>query len=1033
MPLNKEAREKLSADQFAVPGKRELPIPDKRHVKLAWDMVDRTKGLTDKEREEARTRILTAAKKFGIDTTDWEKAATDDVVTAPYTILDSQEEGVDKPLRVRLRMTRANVVNDNNRLYPTDVLQDAIERMKNTYIAQGRAIGESPHPKAMRGANGKLVFDTQTSNSVWKHLDVFMDADGWVYTDVEILRTAKGKDIEALIRQGVPVGDSMRAIGRWTPRQIDGRNVQVATHLDIPASDCVMNEATAGSQLVSVLTDSLLPITDSKLSDIMAAGPPTEEGETQMPLQFAVLGVGEPITDSIKFTDKPIDPETGEELQPQDPDGDGDIDFYTNSKNEVFTRERNIRHETHAHHYLRKMAPIVDGDNYSLARQFQRDQQTKPATDSHQTKGDDPMPTIEDLVNSQEFKNAVAAAAAQIAKPALDAVQAQEQEKTRAAAKQEADLHIKERMNGMKGKLSDKAITAISDSVIGKAETKEQADVILDTAIDLFSKAGAQNALNGLGFTGTGNQATAVHVEVTHEPKPWQTVVDSLVKSFDEYGRELGHEPDMALRKLNKPIIDKIVAKFEKDTTYQQMTDSAAFMDSVQSGTIADSVSITTSQLLNQPTILEAVIVQAFQDVESSQFMMIETFDGTEWRIPVETFNGVENGNAATGLLDIIVPEATGIPEASTSLSWLYYTPSWRRNAFSLTEDALRGLLTGPAKYPAVARAIYHLGYEKRRKLDLAAYWEMIVASDEYNPNVIASETAASANLKAVSNGSNVSFSYQLQAAGGSTFPVVRPRTKTEISGNNQVITVTSNQFTVTVTGTPQVAGWLDANGNVTNATSFNNNTNTATYAVDYENGVVYFNAASGVSTTSLPTFAYSASTNYDTWHYTIPTGESADQYYNTLLQQITRTTALMGSSPRFKKPNMAIMSLNSSAYIENAAMWYRLNSPEGSEFTPVTDNNFGKRSGVNFNRINAPWVAGDGRILLSQKGSTRYGIQTPYIMEGPFQKYDPSTGNVIDAKAWIGKENSVLCTPQVTTAAGSIINPVSRTIRIQA
>jgi len=68
----------------------------------------------------------------------------------------------------------------------------------------------------------------------------------------------------------------------------------------------------------------------------------------------------------------------------------------------------------------------------------------------------------------------------------------------------------------------------------------------------------------------------------------------------------------------------------------------------------------------------------------------------------------------------------------------------------------------------------------------------------------------------------------------------------------------------------------------------------------------------------------------------------------------------------------------------------------------------------------------------MSQKGSTRYGIQTPYEMQGPFVKYDANQ-DVVDARLWYGRENSVLATPQVTNLAGNIINPVSRTIRIQA
>lgn len=72
--LDAAARDRLDADDFAVPGKRALPMPDARHVRLAWDMVDRTEGLSDAERAEARSRILARAKALGVDTGGWQAA-----------------------------------------------------------------------------------------------------------------------------------------------------------------------------------------------------------------------------------------------------------------------------------------------------------------------------------------------------------------------------------------------------------------------------------------------------------------------------------------------------------------------------------------------------------------------------------------------------------------------------------------------------------------------------------------------------------------------------------------------------------------------------------------------------------------------------------------------------------------------------------------------------------------------------------------------------------------------------------------------
>lgn len=76
MPLTKEQRDALADDDFAVPGKRALPIRntpnDRDHTKMAWSMLDHTKGLSDGERAEARRKILHRAHELGIDTSKWE-------------------------------------------------------------------------------------------------------------------------------------------------------------------------------------------------------------------------------------------------------------------------------------------------------------------------------------------------------------------------------------------------------------------------------------------------------------------------------------------------------------------------------------------------------------------------------------------------------------------------------------------------------------------------------------------------------------------------------------------------------------------------------------------------------------------------------------------------------------------------------------------------------------------------------------------------------------------------------------------------
>lgn len=71
--LSQKQRDKMPSKLFALPSKKMFPINDETHVRLAWDMVDRAKGLSDAERAEARRNILKRAKELGIDTSDWDK------------------------------------------------------------------------------------------------------------------------------------------------------------------------------------------------------------------------------------------------------------------------------------------------------------------------------------------------------------------------------------------------------------------------------------------------------------------------------------------------------------------------------------------------------------------------------------------------------------------------------------------------------------------------------------------------------------------------------------------------------------------------------------------------------------------------------------------------------------------------------------------------------------------------------------------------------------------------------------------------
>jgi len=69
--LRAAARNNLPASDFAVPGKRSLPMHDKLHAQLAWRAVNRTQGLSAEERASAKRRILSRLREMGVDVSNY--------------------------------------------------------------------------------------------------------------------------------------------------------------------------------------------------------------------------------------------------------------------------------------------------------------------------------------------------------------------------------------------------------------------------------------------------------------------------------------------------------------------------------------------------------------------------------------------------------------------------------------------------------------------------------------------------------------------------------------------------------------------------------------------------------------------------------------------------------------------------------------------------------------------------------------------------------------------------------------------------
>jgi hypothetical protein len=129
---------------------------------------------------------------------------------------------------------RAESKNGNGRVYPKDTLEREIEKYKNTYIKENRALGELDHPES------PIINLKNVCHNV---KDVWWDGDD-VMAKIEILTTPSGNILKELLLNGITVGISSRGMG--SVKQI-GETVEVQDDFELLCWDFVSTPSTQGA------------------------------------------------------------------------------------------------------------------------------------------------------------------------------------------------------------------------------------------------------------------------------------------------------------------------------------------------------------------------------------------------------------------------------------------------------------------------------------------------------------------------------------------------------------------------------------------------------------------------------------------------------------------------------------------------------------------------------------------------------------------------------------------------------------------
>ena len=142
------------------------------------------------------------------------------------------------PLMVSGVLQRANAKNQNERVYPKDILEREIKSYMEGPVAEKRALGELDHPES------SVINLQNVSHNVvrcwWDGNDVM--------GDVEILPTPAGNILKALFASGITIGISSRGMGSVSENMNEG-TVEVQDDYDLLCFDFVSTPSTHGAFL----------------------------------------------------------------------------------------------------------------------------------------------------------------------------------------------------------------------------------------------------------------------------------------------------------------------------------------------------------------------------------------------------------------------------------------------------------------------------------------------------------------------------------------------------------------------------------------------------------------------------------------------------------------------------------------------------------------------------------------------------------------------------------------------------------------
>jgi len=308
--------------------------------------------------------------------------------------------------------------------------------------------------------------------------------------------------------------------------------------------------------------------------------------------------------------------------------------------------------------------------------------------------------------------------------------------------------------------------------------------------------------------------------------------------------------------------------------------------------------------------------------------------------------------------------------------------------AVSMSDEYRLLASTATRDWDAIADNMRNLVRVVGEAKDAGIFDEILASADEYSTVAVTTE-----NLELQANGSKNIF----VTAG---FPIVRPRKYFNTKGVQQGSTL----FPIVVSYNSVALSEYDGTGTQASGTYYSLNYNLGEISLVNQAGVLQAPADNVAYTIS-----YSYSTNSDKFDIDLGALSTADKW-DTFLYAYGQRQAVITDSRQYRA-DMGIMSRSVMNRIRQAGAFkncYR----DGANTTLRADGALGYIWDTeNFNS-NAPglWLA-DNRLVIGEKGSTRFRMLKPWAME-EMENMRDSNGKFVGKKSAYGSEWVIIHTP---------------------